>query len=288
MTGCSSASRPSRCSACTTGPSRRRRLRHVQGPGDGRVGRASRSSSPGRLPCRHAASGPRPDRGGRGAGAGLADPGGPRGRPGRQGGALGHEDRRRRRLQRRAGAGRDLGHHPHLPRRHARTADPARWARWWHGIATAHGDDGHGSAIGEATRPRSTPRTRPARRRRGHRDRRRGPCRPRPAAVHGLGGFRLHAAAAARQLHLDGHRRRRRPAGRCTAPITTSTTRPCRWASATGSGWSSGCCRRPHERARGAAPGRRLSARSTPIRPGASRPIPTRARAAVPRRTTTA
>ncbi len=52
-----------------------------------------------RLPCRHAASGPRPDRGGLAADPGAAAAGGARDRPDRQRGHLDHQGRRRRRLQ---------------------------------------------------------------------------------------------------------------------------------------------------------------------------------------------
>jgi amidohydrolase len=42
-----------------------------------------------------------------------------------------------------------------------------------------------------------------------YRDRRPGQCRPRAAADHGLGGFRLHAAGEARRIHFHRQRRRR-------------------------------------------------------------------------------
>ena len=65
---------------------------------------------------------PRPDRGRGPPDPGAAGAGVARDRPDRQCRDLDHQGRRRRRLQRRAGAGRALGHHPHLPRGHARRA----------------------------------------------------------------------------------------------------------------------------------------------------------------------
>ena len=68
-----------------------------------------------------------------------------------------------------------------------------------------------------------------------------------PPPVHGVGGFRLHAAAAARQLHLDGHRRRRRQPAAAQPLLRLQRRGPAARASATGSGWSSGCCPAPHD-----------------------------------------
>ena len=66
--------------------------------------------------------------------------------------------------------------------------------------------------------------------------RRRRSCAP-TSAQHGRGGFRLHAREEARRLYLDRQRARCRQAASCTARITTSTTRRCSTASATGCGW---------------------------------------------------
>ncbi len=92
----------------------------------------------------------------------------------------------------------------------------------------------------------------------------------------GRGGFRLHAASQAGQLHHAGRRARPATSRGSTIRDTTSTTRSCRSGRRTGRRWRSSCCRDGARRAEKRSAFRRKDAEqvaegATLFRPTANR-----------------